>query len=94
MRRSGGQHHVLNPERKLLGEQRMSRMSRVGRVCSGLGQNKAQGSPAPAAPTPLPAGTDMLLGEGRARPGASLGLPTFGRAARSPGPQFPSAGLC
>lgn len=70
MRRSGGQHHVLNLERKSLGERRMSRMSRVGRARSGLGQNKAQGSPAPAPPTLLPAGTDTLLGEGSIRAGA------------------------
>lgn len=92
MRRSGGQHHVLNPERKLLGEQRMSRMSRVGRVCSGLGQNKAQGSPAPAAPTLLPAGTDTLLGEGSTRPGASPCLPTFGELEGSPCLSFPQLG--
>lgn len=94
MRRSGGQPHVLNPERKSLGEQRMSRMSRVGRARSGLGQNKAQGSPAPAAPTPLPAGTDTLLGEGSIGAGASPWLPTFGRAGRLPVPQFPSADVC
>lgn len=94
MRRSGGQHHVLNPERKLLGEQRMSKMSRVGRVRSGLGQNKAQGSPAPAAPTPLPAGTETLLGEGSIRAEASPRLPTFRRAGRLHVPQFPSAEVC
>lgn len=94
MRRSGGQHHVLNWERKLSGERRMSRMSRVGRACSGLGQNKAQGSPAPAAPTPLPAGTDTLLGEGSIRAGASPWLPTFGRAGGLPGPLFPAADVC
>ena len=98
VRRAGGHHHAPNPERKLLGEQRMSRISRVGCVRSGLGENKAQGSPAPL---PLPPrfllardGDRWLPGEGSVRAGAGLWLPAFGEAGRLGVPQFPLAKVC
>lgn len=81
VRRTGGHRHVPNPERKLLGEQRMSRISRVGCVRSGLGENKAQGSPAllPLPPGFLLArdGDRWLPGEGSVRAGAGPQLPAW-----------------
>lgn len=52
----------------------MSRISRVGCVCSGLGENKAQGSPAPLPLPPrflLARDGDRWLPEGRERQGRS-----------------------
>lgn len=95
MRRAGGHRHAPNLGRKLSGEQRMSRISRVGCVHSGLGENKAQGSP-----TLLPLPPRFLLaqdrdrwlpGEGSVRAGAGLQLPAFGEAGRLCVPQFPLA---
>lgn len=99
-RRTGGHHHALNPERKLLGEQRMSRISRVGRVRSGLGENKAQGSPAllPLPPSFLLArdGDRWLPGEGscQGRSWPVAAHVAFREAGRLCVPQFPSAEMC
>lgn len=66
-----------SPERKLSGEQRMSRISRVGRAL-GPGQNKAQGSPArpPLPPASCWRGT---AAEGSVRAGAATAAAPPGR---------------